>query len=580
MIELPQFKMKKRFIIFLLLLLGSLPVFGQSKVKETSALKIDEVIKVDGSLDEPAWEKAPEAGDFIQFSPERGKTPSVKTRVKILYDERFIYFGFLCYDPQPEKIVARITKRDDGVKADDAIYVLIDTFHDRRNCYFFATNILGTQRDGRIAENGKTTDGTWDGIWKSAGQRTDFGWTVEIAVELSCLKYKPGRNRTWGLNLGRIVPRLLENDYWIGPVESPHKVSQYGDLKGLDLEKSEKKAQIIPHVISKVEEGTKSELEVGLDARYAFSQSVSGNLTINPDFATVEADQEQINLTRFELSLPEKRNFFLEGSEIYQQRIRLFYTRRISDIYGGAKVYGKSGGFEFSALTAQTKKDEAEGIDSANFSVFRLKKDVMKSSTIGFLAANKIVGSESVGTVGLDTSLYFSDTFKFTGQFALSYGDYNRDNIAFFLRPSHDSATFHIHLRYTQLGRNFRENANEVGFIRDDNRRELDSAISKTFWFKKGIFDRIEYSSNYNIYWGLDRNLRSWKVDEELAFDLRNKFSLNVEHHQEFKGQDDEFFEKDFRNYETEFELGYNTREWQHASLAYVFGRNFVNNFI
>jgi len=463
MVEIHQFKMKKSLVVFLVLFLVSLPLFSQSEVKETTALKIDEVINVDGSLDEPAWEKAPEAGDFVQFSPERGKPPSVKTSVKILYDEKFIYFGFLCYDPQPEKIVARMTKRDDGVKADDSIYVMIDTYHDRRNCYFFATNLLGTQRDGRIAENGKTTDGTWDGIWKSAGQRTDFGWTVEIAVELSCLKYKPGRNRIWGLNLGRIVPRLLENDYWIGPVESPHKVSQYGDLKGLDLEKSEKKVQIIPHVISKVEEGTKSELEVGLDARYAFSQMVSGNLTVNPDFATVEADQEQVNLTRFELSLPEKRNFFLEGSEIYQQRIRLFYSRRISDIYGGAKLYGKSGGFEFSALTAQTKKDETEGIDSANFSVFRLKRDVMESSTIGFLAANKLVGGKSVGTAGLDTSLYFTDTFRFTGQFALSYGDYNRDNIAFFLRPSYDSATFHIHLRYTQLGRNFRENANEVG---------------------------------------------------------------------------------------------------------------------
>jgi hypothetical protein len=579
MIELPQFKMKRRFIIFLLLLLVSIPVFSQSEVKKTTALKMNEAIKVDGSLDEPVWEKAPEAGDFIQFSPERGKPSSVKTRVKILYDETFIYFGFLCYDSQPEKIAARITKRDAEVKADDAVYAMIDTYHDRRNSYYFVTNFLGTQRDGRITENGKTTDITWDGIWKSAGQRTDFGWTVEIAVELRCLKYKPGRNRTWGLSLGRIVPRVLESSYWTGPLESPTKVSQFGDLIGLDLQKSEKKAQIIPHVISKVEENTKSELEVGLDARYAFSQMVSGNLTINPDFATVEADQEQINLTRFELGLSEKRNFFLEGSEIYQQRIKLFYSRRISDIYGGAKVYGKSGGFEFSALSAQTREDEAEGIDSANYSVFRLKKDVMKSSSLGFLAANKLVGGKSVGTAGIDTSLYFTDTFKFTGQFALSYGDYNRDNIAFFLRPSHDSATFHIHLRYTQLGRNFRENANEVGFIRDDNRRELDSAISKTFWIKKGIFDRIEYGSNYNIYWGLDGNLRSWKIDEELAFDLRNKFSLNVEHHQEFKGQDDEFFEKDFRNHETEFELGYNTREWQHASISYVFGRNFDSDF-
>ena len=580
MLDIPLLRrMKKLFPAFLAVLVFSHPAFTQIEVKKITALKIDESIQINGSLDEPAWEKAPEAGDFIQLQPHRGEPSAMKTRVRILYDERFIYFGFICHDPQPEKIVARITKRDEEVKADDVVYVLIDTYHDKRNSYYFATNILGTQRDGRITENGKTTDITWDGIWKSAGQRTDFGWTAEIAVDLSCIKYKPGRNRTWGLSLGRGIPRLFEFSFWTGPLESGHKVSQFGELTGLDLKKTEKRAQIIPHVISKVEEGEKPELEAGLDARYAFSQMVSGNLTINPDFATVEADQEQINLTRYELSLAEKRNFFLEGSEIYQQRIRLFYSRRISDIYGGAKVYGKSGGYEYAALTAQTKEDESQGIESANFTVFRLKKDVMESSTLGFLAANKLVGGKSVGTAGIDTSLYFTDTFKFTGQFALSYGDHDRDNIAFFLRPSYDSSTFHIHLRYTQLGRNFRENANEVGFIRDDNRRELDSAVNKTFWLKKGAMERIEYDSNYNIYWGLDGNLRSWKIDEELSFDLKNKLSMSLEHHQEFKGQDDVFFERDFRNHETEFELGYNTREWQHASLAYGFGRNFDSDF-
>jgi hypothetical protein len=203
----------------------------------------------------------------------------------------------------------------------------------------------------------------------------------------------------------------------------------------------------------------------------------------------------------------------------------------------------------------------------------------MKSSTIGFLAANKLIGGKNKGTAGIDTSLYFTDTFKFTGQFALSYGDYNNNNIAFFLRPSYDSATFHIHLRYTQLGRRFRDNANEVGFIRDDNRRELDSAVEKTFWLKKWGFERIKYESNYNIYWGMDGALRSWKIDEELTFDLKNKFSLDIEHTQEFKGRDDEFFEKDFRNHETEIGLGYNTREWQHARISYGFGRNFDSDF-
>ncbi len=567
------------FLLFAILAISSLLVFSQEEIKETFGLKIDESIKVDGFLDEPVWEKASEISDFIQFEPERGKPASLRATVKILYDENFIYFGFLCYDPQPEKIAARMTKRDAELHDDDAVAVFLDTFHDRRNCYFFLTNLLGTQLDGRIVENGRTRETTWDGIWKSSGQMTNFGWSAEIAIDLSCIKYEPGKNRTWGLNLGRPIPRVLEKSFWTGPLESPLKVSQYGVLKGLDLRKAEKRAQIIPHIISKLEQREKSEMEAGIDARYAFSQMVSGNLTVNPDFATVEADQEQINLTRFELSLAEKRNFFLEGSEIYRQRIRLFYSRRISDIYGGVKFYGKSGGYEFSGLSTQTKKDESLGEESANFTVFRLKKDVMKSSTIGFLAANKLIGGKNKGTAGIDTSLYFTDTFKFTGQFALSYGDYNNNNIAFFLRPSYDSATFHIHLRYTQLGRRFGDNANEVGFVRDDNRHELDSAVSKTFWLKKWGFDRIEYFSNYNIYWGLDRNLRSWQIDQELSLDLQNKFSLNIEHTSEYKAQDNERFEKDFRNYETEFELGYNTREWQHAQISYGFGRNFDSDF-
>jgi len=571
--------MKKILFALIIHLISSLLVFSQEEAKETFGLKIDESIKVDGFLDEPVWEKATEISDFIQFEPDRGKPASLKTSVKILYDESSIYFGFLCYDPQPEKIAARMTKRDAELFDDDAIIVGLDTFHDRRNCYYFVTNLLGTQHDGRITDNGRTRETTWDGIWKSAGQKTDFGWSAEIAVDLRSLKYEPGKDKTWGLNLGRTIPRVLEISFWAGPLESSQKVSQFGVLRGLSLRRAEKKTQIIPHIISKLEEGEKSELEGGIDVRYAFSQMVSGNLTINPDFATVEADQEQINLTRFELSLAEKRNFFLEGSEIYQQRIRLFYSRRISDIYGGVKFYGKSGGYEFSGLSAQTKKDQLDGEESANFTVFRLKKDVMKSSTIGFLAANKLINGKNKGTVGIDTSLYFTDTFEFTGQFALSYGDYNNNNIAFFLRPSYDSATFHIHLRYTHLGRRFRDNANEVGFIRDDNRHELDSAVSKIFWLKRWGFDRIEYFSNYNIYWGLDRNLRSWQINQELSLDLKNKFSLEIEHTNEYKAQDNEFFEKDFRNHETEFKLGYNTREWQHAQISYGFGRNFDSDF-
>lgn len=567
--------MKKKIILTLFFILNlHFFTFGQNPAKKTTAVKINSEIHLDGALDEPAWEEAPEAENFIQFEPARGKPSSMETRVKILYDEKFIYFGFICYDPEKEKIAARQSKRDANLREDDSVGVLLDTFHDRRRCYFFMTNLLRTQFDGRIADNGRTTDYTWDGIWKTASRKTDFGWTAEIAIDLSSLKYEPGKNKTWGLNLVRVIPRRLESSFWTGPLESAYKVSQFGELKDLDLEKSEKKDQIIPHIISRVEEGRHSIAEAGVDARYAFSQMVSGNLTINPDFATVEADQETINLTRFELHLPEKRNFFLEGSEIYSQRISLFYSRRISDIYGGVKLYGKSGGYEFSGLSAQTRKDEVVEENSANFTVFRLKKDVMASSTIGFLSANKLVNGKNVGTAGIDTALYFSNTFRFTGQLAVSYGDYNTDNIAFFLRPSYDSATFHIHLRYTQLGEKFGDNANAVGYIRDDNRRELDSAVSKTFWIKRWGFERVGYRSNYNIYWGIDKTLRSWEVDQELEIDLKNKLALELEHSQEYK-----LYEKEFRNHSTSFKLGYNTREWQSAEVEYDFGRNFDLDF-
>ncbi len=550
------------------------PSAGQNPAEKTaSAVKITETITIDGDPSEPAWAASPELGGFLQFEPERGRPGTYRTTVRILYDARAVYFGFVCDDPEPGRIAASQSKRDADLKIDDTVTVCLDTFFDRRNCYYFMTNLAGAQSDGRIADNGLTTDATWDGIWKSAARRTESGWTAEIAVEFRSLKYDPGAGSVWGLSLGRVLPRRMESSFWTGPLDSPYRVSQYGRLTGLDLEKAENRLQVIPHVVAKLEKGLPAEADAGVDIRYAFSQAVSGDLTVNPDFATVEADQEQVNLTRFELNLPEKRNFFLEGSEVYRQRIQLFYSRRIGDVDGGFKLYGKAGGFEFSGLAALARP--AAGTDDpAAFSVIRIKRDVLKSSTIGFLAANKNLAGRNSGTAGLDASLNFTDHLKFTGQWALAYGDRKTETAAFFLRPTFDTPTFHFHVRYSQLGRNFGDNANAVGFVSDDNRRELDSALSKTFWIRKWGLERIQYESNYNIYWGMDGTRRSWKIDEGLLFDLKNKLSLEVQHHEEYK-----LYEKDFRNRETELTLGYNTREWQSVKVNYAFGRNYDLDF-
>ena len=204
-----------------------------------------------------------------------------------------------------------------------------------------------------------TTPGTANGVRRRPGPPE--GWTAEIEIPLSTIKYDPKKGASWGIGLARFVPRLLELDTWPGPTDAFGMVSQFGVLVGLDLQAAKKKLELVPHLVGRLQREEKASLDVGVDLRWALSQDISANLTVNPDFATIEADQEQINLTRFELSLPEKRNFFLEGSEIYSQRIHLFYSRRVADIWGGAKLYGKKGGTEFAAMAMLGKADSELG---------------------------------------------------------------------------------------------------------------------------------------------------------------------------------------------------------------------------
>lgn len=566
--------MKKAPLFLIEILFFPVLIFCQTGKFVVFAKKAETPPIIDGIINEDVWQNAPTINNFIQFIPERGKLPLLRTVAKILYDDKNIYVAFLCYDSEPEKIQFGTGKRDglSSVSGTDSVCLDLDTFNDDRSCYYFRTNPLGVQHDGRVSENGRIADTNWDGTWKSAGASIPEGWSAEMAIPLTTLKFQPGSNQTWGLQFSRYLPRRLEKSFWTGPFEDYKKISNNGALMGLVL-KASRNLKIIPHAISEAKEDEKMGFTGGLDAQYNLSQFFSGHITVNPDFATVEADQEQVNLTRFELNLPEKRNFFLEGNDVYSQKIRLFYSRRIADIYGGVKIYGKSGKTEINALSAQTKEDDTEG-SSANFSVLRFKRDVRKSSTLGFVLANRYINGKNTGALGLDTSLHFTPKYSFTAQFAISYAEKNKYDLGFFIRPSYDSYTSHIHLRYTYLGMHFADHVNAVGFIRDGNRHELDSAVNKTFWLKKGGIDRVVYKSNYNIFWGMDLILRSWDVFQALTLDLHNKFSLNLSHNQEYK-----LYEKKFRNHSSKLEVGYNTREWRSFGAGYQSGRNFDSDF-
>jgi hypothetical protein len=508
--------------------------------------------------------------DFVQFEPRRGEPAGVRTVVLVLYDAGHLYVAFRAWDPEP--LTAQLTQRDSALLNDDAVTILLDSYADRQSAYYFITNVLGTQADGRVADDGRQTDGSWDAPWQSAAHRTEFGWTAEFAIPLTSIKYAAGDNRSWGINFGRSRRRTLEFSSWAGPLDNRTRVSQGGRLVGLNVAPPTRRQQIIPYGLSRVQQGLPTDWQAGIDARYALTTQTAAYATVNPDFATIEADQEQVNLTRFEVSLPEKRQFFLEGQELVNQRIRTFYSRRIADILAGGKVLGKQGPFTVYGLSVESDPIDTSG--RANYTVARLQRDVLGRSSVAVMGANRLLASVNHGSVSMDTNLFFTKTLGLTAQVVQSWGQFQTGTEGFYVRPSYDSSTGHFHVRYTHLGDRLADNVNPIGQIKDDDRREIDSSLEKTFWRRSGAFEQIEYGSNYNVYWSQKGILRSWQVDESVDVQFRNRWSTDVSYAEEFKR-----FEKDFRNRRMELGLGYNTREYQSVRVACEFGRNFDADF-
>lgn len=536
---------------------------------ELAAVRAGRPPVIDGAIDEAGWAGAALATDFIQYEPRRGEPSPQRTEALVLYDERHVYVAFRAFDSEP--VTAQLTQRDADLFGDDAVVVLLDTGHGRQSAFYFMTNPLGTQADGRIGDDGRIHDTSWDAPWESAARRTDDGWTAELKIPLASMKYAGGEKVTWGLNLGRSRRRSLEVSFWAGPLENRDRVSQAGRMVGLNVKPPLDRFQLVPFGLSQLQDGERSSWKAGGDARYALTSRLALYATVNPDFATIEADQETVNLTRFEISLREKRQFFLEGQELFRQRIQTFYSRRIADITAGGKLLGSAGPWTLALIAAEA--EPASGGGRGHFTVARVQRALGRSYVAG-MVANRHRDGKSHGSAGLDANLFFTKTLGFTGQLVESYGPYDEGSLAFFLRPSYDSPTGHFHVRYTHLGERFQDNANAIGFVRDDDRREADSALSKTFWIKKGALEKLEYDSNYNAYWSQRGRLRSWEVRQSLEAEFRNRLSVEVGYVGDLQR-----FEKEFHNRRLELQLGYNTREYQSVQIGIELGRNFDSDF-
>ena len=529
---------------------------------------------IDGDVTEAEWAGAAVLdGHFVQIEPEYGQPSPFRTVVRIARTERLLYVAFENHDSEPDRLAAAATRRDVELDDDDAVAVLLDTFADGRTAYAFATNALGTQWDARVADNGNTVDEAWDAAWSCAARRRDDRWTVEFGIPFAILRFTPGDDRTWGLGLLRTVPRRLETALWSGPAESPWRVSSLGRLTGLTLAAPDGKPwQVIPYGLVAAAEGEKPDAQVGGDLRLRPWSAVALDATVNPDFALIEADVEEINLSRFELFIPEKRPFFLEGHEMYEQRIPQFYSRRIGDITWGAKTIGTVGKVGFSAVVTSEEQGAEDPVADgrADYAVGRVQHSLPGGSTVGFLAANRRLSGEDAGSVGFDTTLFFARTLGFTGQLLRVHGPAARGGLAWFVRPAFDSANTHFHLRYTNLDPGIAGDFNAVGFLVDDDRREIDTNFTRTFWIGEGAIEKVEAGATYNRYWSHTGTLRSWELEADVEVTFRAGWEVEVSRRDEYK-----LFEKGFRNEETVVEVGWDGRDGRSVKAFAGGGVNF-----
>ncbi len=421
-------------------------------------------VRLDGLLDEAAWQTADVMSGFRQREPSEGAEASERTEVRVLYDRNYLYIGVSAYDSEPEAIIARQLERDASLGlsrfgpsgGDDSIELILDTFRDRRNAYYYATNPLGVQVDGLITDESESPDLNWDPVWDVRSQITADGWSTEIVIPLRTLRYPAERGaQTWGFNVQRIIKRKNEQVLWTSwsrDNEGLHRVSRAGELTGLQSLQRKLEYSVKPYVLA---EGgtdyaddpsgqTDVDGQLGLDAKLGFATGLVLDLTVNTDFAQVEADNQQIDLTRFNLFFPEKREFFLENAGIFEfgapgfggpPNFLLFFSRRIGlartgfaeaeivPMIAGARLTGRIGGQTVGLLNVLTGEEETLGVPLTNFSVARIKRDIGQQSYVGAMATYRVEdGGANNGSGGADWNFWLSEPLVFRGYYARTQG--------------------------------------------------------------------------------------------------------------------------------------------------------------
>ncbi|MGW8266822.1 MAG: DUF5916 domain-containing protein [Longimicrobiales bacterium] len=510
-----------------------------------------EPVRLDGRLDEAVWRDTPAAGGFIQAEPREGEPSSEETRVWVAFDEENLYVAAYLHDSDPSGIVVNDIRKDFDDQTQDVFSVILDTFADRRNGYVFMTNPEGARGDRQVANEGREINTSWDAIWSVETMRVEDGWTLEMAIPFRALRFDSGGEGRWGLNFSRTIRRKNETAYW-APIPRSYnlmRLSLAGDLQGLPTGVKGRDLRVKPFGLAGTVRETGGEaferkLEVGVDVKYGLTRGLTLDLTANPDFAQVEADEQKVNLTQFSLFFEEKREFFLENSGVFyvgdaarNNRIRLtptpdedlllFFSRRIGlddrgqavPIKGGVRLTGQVAGLEVGGIAMRTS--EIEETQGSDYTVLRLRKNVFSASDVGaiFMMRRAVGEGDDYNRVyGIDANIRFPGDLDWSSYLIRTDSpDLTSGEYAVRTSLNREGNFFHGKIGLMQLGEGFRD---DLGFYKRTGIRKwfTDAGIRpRPQWFRRLAGREIHPHITWTYYENLHGRMEAKKLHSAVS---------------------------------------------------------------
>jgi hypothetical protein len=537
------------------------------------AARITTPMTIDGRLDEAVYSQLQPITEFVQQEPRYGAEVTESTTAWVFFDDDSFYVACRCKMADLGQIVANDMRRDSSnLRQNDNFGVFLDTFKDLRNGYLFYVSPVGGMFDGATA-NERTNNADWNTIWQAKVARSAEGWTAEIAIPFKSLRYQPGREQEWGINLRRTIRGKNEYAY-VAPIRPEwgvggfFRASAAATLVGLEVPTAGKNLEFKPYAASRlttdtlVKPAVRNEVDndVGLDVKYGVTKSLTADFTYNTDFAQVEVDEAQVNLTRFNLQFPEKRDFFLEGQGIFNfgstqgqgggDSPTLFYSRRIGlqgstaiPINLGGRLAGRVGPYSIGVLNIGTDETTLPRVAATNFTVLRVRRDVLQRSSIGAMFTNRSVSTVSRGSnqvYGVDANFVLSQETSLSGYLARSQtGALTDDALSYRANFNYAADRYGAQFDRTVVGDNFNP---EVGFLRRTQFRSNYGSLRFSPRPKKNTTIRqYVYETSIDYITNNDNALESRGVTAAARVDLQNSDTIGVTYLRDFESLEQPF---------------------------------------